>query len=253
MVGTMLWIYLMMIRLSIYTVFKRYRLDWLQKCIDALNNQTCKDFEYIFLVYGKDNDVIGISNVLKTLTIPYKAYYEPDTESFIPALKLAVDKCGADLILRADAEDFLFPFAVERMLEFTEHQMIIPNYIPIDNDSNIIGNGVRGAVEDISSNCIMHKALFNKIKFNQYQVCRDGYAIIRGMKELGIKPYYLDESMFYYRKHPGSITNNVRTNDIKKWNEMLVDNMYKYNLNTTELLIDKNDKFIITSERIIER
>jgi len=241
-------------KISLYTVLKRYPTNWLRYCIRGVMNQTYTNTEYVFVIYGADNDLDGILRELEPLDGNYKLYYIPEVEGFVDAIRFAVSKCDGDYVLRADSEDELLPYAIETMVkECKDDVIIIPNHVSVDNEGNILDNNVDGKLMNISSNCIMRRDYFNKVKLHKLQSCRDGYTILLALEHDGRSATYLPVPLFKYRKNPGSITNNTRTTDIKKFNEQLVDNMYHYGLDDEEILIDHNDKFLITSKRMIER
>lgn len=235
-------------KVSVYTVFKRYPLNLLEQCINGLNKQ--KIDEYVFLVYGGYNDLIGIKNILNKCNFKVKFKHRPDIELFIDAIRYAVNICSYNYILRADAEDILLFNAIKHMN--IGKDIVIPNYIPIDIKGKCTDE-VKGNVNNISSNCIISKDLWYKVKFHNFQVCRDGLSIMRTIEQLGINCTYIDKPLFMYRKNPGSLTNNTRTEHIVKWNERLINNMYNYNLESDEIVIDENSHYIITNKRKIER
>ena len=45
----------MIVLISLYTVNKNTNLDWLEQSLVAINAQTYKNFNYLFLDYGSDN------------------------------------------------------------------------------------------------------------------------------------------------------------------------------------------------------
>lgn len=237
--------------ITIYSVFKRYPLHYLKECIEGINGQTYTNFNYVFVIYGEYNDISGINEILKFLKCEYTLYIITEVESFIEAIKYAVSKCSTKYILRADCEDFLLPNALEKMIELNE-KLVIPNYISVDVNGLVLEENVDGSIDNISSNCLMNRHLFELVKFHDFQVCRDGFAIVEYLKKMNIPITYLKEPLFKYRKNPGSITNNTRNQFIRKHNEQLVNDMYRYKLDSDEIVIDKNEYFIITNKRKIK-
>lgn len=210
--------------ISIYTVFNKYPLDWLNQAVEGIRSQTYQNTEYIFLIYGEGNDLAGILNILNDVNV--KIYYQPDIDNFISAIKFAIGKCNGDYVCRADGEDILYPNAIKEM-EMFDADMVIPNHDSIDNDGGIIEYNVNGMVSNISSNCIISKRLFNVTRFHEHQSCRDGYALLKQIERSDFTLIYLGTSLFKYRKNPGSITNNVRNKEKIAFNEYLVNKMYE--------------------------
>jgi hypothetical protein len=235
-------------KISVYTVFKRYPLNFLEECINGLNQQSFD--EYVFLVYGTDNDLTGITKVLSKCNFEYKFRYTPEIELFIDAIRYAVGICTHDYVLRADSEDILMEGAIRKMM--LNKDIVIPNYIPMDINGKC-GTEVKGNVNKISSNCVISKRLWNSVKFHSFQVCRDGWSIQRTLQALGIECTYLDQPLFFYRQNLQGLTNNTRSKHVLQWNERLVNNMYDYNLDTSEIVIDENEYYIITNKQKIRR
>ena len=243
-----------MIKVSCYTLFKRYPLPWLREALHGVISQTYPNIEYIFVIYGHDNDINGIIKELEILNGNFKLYYMLENESFTHAIKYAVSKCTGEFVIRCDGEDILLPNSIEIMVNaLNDSDMIIPNYMSMDNYGNIIDENCSGTLYNISSNCLIRKNVVENTKFHEFQSCRDGYAILKHMEKNELKLTYLDIPLFRYRLNPEGITLNTRTNDSKKFSELLVDNMYKYNLDTDEIFIENNDKFLITSKRTIKK
>lgn len=211
-------------KVSIYSVFMRYPLNYLEEAINGVRCQTYKNTEYVFVIYGKNNDLDGILNLLTGINV--RIYYKPEIENFVEIIRFAVDQCNGEYVLRADVEDYLYPFAIETMLNY-DGDIIIPNHTPIDVDGKIISPYVEGNVHNISSNCLTRKKLMQDCKFHHYQSCRDGYALVKYIKYKGLKITYLGGTpLFKYRKNPGSITNNSRSKEMIAFNEWLVDGLY---------------------------
>ena len=213
-------------KVSIYSVFKRYPLDWLERAISGVRCQRYKNTEYVFVIYGKNNDLDGILNLLTGVNV--RIYYKPEIENFIEIIRFAVDQCSGEYVLRADAEDRLYPEAIETMLKY-DGDMIIPNHMPIDVNGRIL-NGtkpVKGNVHDISSNCLIRKSLIQACKFHNHQSCRDGYALVKYINHAGLKLTYIDEALFFYRFNPEGITNNSRSKEMMAFNEWLVNSLYE--------------------------
>ena len=238
--------------ISAYSVFHSYPLNWLQQALNGYATQTYTNKEYIFLIYGKDNDLDGILNTLSNVDIKYKLYFKPEIDNFIDAIHFAVSKCNGKYICRADAEDILLPNALSIMKDkIYSVMMVIPNYLSIDNDGSIIDSNVDGKIEHISSNCLISREHFNEVKFHKFQTCRDGLAIRNYFKDrYAIR--YLDIPLFKYRINTNGLPNNVRTTLIKEWNERIINDMYDWNLDDNEIIIDSTDTSITTNKRKME-
>ena len=211
--------------ISIYTVFNTYPLSFLREAIHGVRKQTYDNTEYIFVIYGKDNDLSGILKTVAIIDGNIKIYYKPDIDNFIKAIKYATSKCSGEYVCRADSEDILLDTAIEEMVKYKE-DMIIPNHISIDNDGSILDTDVKGNIHNISSNCLIRKKLVEQTKYHDIQTCRDGYAILKKIQHSNFTLRYLDKPLFKYRENPGSITNNSRSKETIAFNEGLVDGLY---------------------------
>ena len=215
---------------SCYSVFKRYPLEWLAETLDGVKSQTYPNTEYVFVIYGKGNDLDGILNLLTGLNV--RIYYKPEIENFIEVIRFAVEQCNGEYVIRADAEDKLFSYAIACMMEY-DGDMIIPNYMHMNTLSELESDvmPVKGNVNNISSNCLIRKSLMQNCKFHEFQSCRDGYALLKYIQHNNLKLTYVNKILFYYRINPGSITNNTRSKEMMAFNEWLVDGLYKEETN----------------------
>jgi glycosyltransferase involved in cell wall biosynthesis len=209
--------------ISLYVVFNKYRIDWLVECLKGVKNQTFDNLEYVFVVYGKDNDYKNIYKALSESELPFRLYDLPDTESFIDAIQYAWNKCKGEYVFRSDVDDIIMPNAILNQyiaIENEDASIIIPNYSTIEeNGSHTIHDGKE---KNLVCHALTEKDKLEYVKFLDGQTFRDGTKIIDTFKKYGFKISYLNSVSFIHRIHNKSLTYNE--NDVKIMDEKILKN-----------------------------
>lgn len=192
---------------SVYIVFNKYPINFLKECIIGVKNQTFNNLEYIFVVYGKNNDYTSIFNVISDCDIPFKIYKLEETENFIDAIKFAIDKCKGEFVFRSDADDLIMPNCIQNQYDYINQidaSIIIPNYLTIEeNGEHVVHSGKE---KSWVCHALTEKDKLEYVKFLEGQTFRDGTSIIETFKKYGFKIEYLDKVGFIHRIHKNSLT-----------------------------------------------
>ena len=209
--------------LTVYTVFKDYPVQWLSDAINSLRLQTFTDYEYILIDYGSKM----IHKFFKDFhnTQLHKTYMVEDM-NFIDAVKFAISKASGKYILRLDADDILFPTALERMVSvFKEHgskiSAVIPNHDRFSKE-DIIWN-YDGEVDNVMSCCMIEKKKYQYVNFMEKQAFRDGTNLLKHFKDYDFEVAYLKESLFRYRIHDKSLTHGTGNEELIKETDMMIN------------------------------
>jgi len=195
--------------ISCYIVFNKYPIEWLREALIGVKNIIYPNLEYVFVIYGKDNNYSSILSVLAETSIPFKIHIIDSTENFITAINFAVSKCNGEYIIRIDADDIIMPNSISsqfELMESTDSSMIITDYITIEKDGNHIKHD--GKIENIVSHALIEKDKFEYVTFLKDQKFRDGTSIISTFKKYGFKIEYLNKVGFIHRLHDKNLTHD---------------------------------------------
>jgi CDP-glycerol glycerophosphotransferase len=188
-------------KVSIYIVFNNYPIEWLKECIDGINGQTFTDYEVVVTLYGK-NDLHKTLEALNELNC--RILYRPDITNFVEAIRYTIPQCKGEYVIRADADDFLMPNAINRMYEYIEKEdssIVIPNHINQSTKEVIKGNYYNWVCH-----ALIEKDKYSYIKYLDGQTFRDGTSLIEAFKHYGFGISYIDIVGFMHRDNPNSIT-----------------------------------------------
>ena len=207
-------------KVTVYTVFKDYPIDWLKAAIGSLQKQEYIDYEYILVDYGSKMIHTFVKDKLNSNE--FRTFMTEDM-TFIEAIKFAVKQSTGKYILRLDADDILKPNALSRMVETIEKtnaSIVIPNHdrfvtgftnliIPLEEIAVLKEyNNYAGNIDNVMSCSLVEKKKYQYVQFIENQQFRDGTNILKAFKDYNFAIEYLPESLFYYRIHEKSLTND---------------------------------------------
>lgn len=196
--------------ISCYTVFNKYSTFWLKECVLAVKDIIYSNYEYVFVIYGQNNEYDPILDILNLMDGRVRLFYYPDSENFIDAITFAINKCRGEFLTRCDADDILMPNALNVMLEeINKHDasMVIPMYVELDAVTGKQGPKViEGKINNIVSHALIERDKYNYVKYIPGQTFRDGVSLMKTFNEYGFKVVYLDKVCFIHRINEKSLT-----------------------------------------------
>ncbi len=213
---------------------------YIRQAIESVLSQTFQDFELIIIDDGStDNskDIIEEYANNPKIKIIYQQNKGLNVTNNI-ALKVAKGK----YIMRLDADDFLHPEALEKMVTALEKDnelgLVFPDYYIVDAEGNIINEFKRHSFDkevsllDMPAHgaCTMIRKSFLKRLggYDEQYRCQDGYELwIKFINRYKVNN--INEPLFYYRRHGNNLTTNedkiletrkrIKENYLKKTNQ----------------------------------
>lgn len=193
--------------------------SFIRKAIESVLSQTFQDFELIIIDDGStDNSKEIIEEYASSddISIIYQKNRGLNITNNV-ALKASKGK----YIMRLDADDFIEPVALEKMVNELENDdqlgLIFPNYFIVDIDGNILSetkrhdftNEVNILDQPAHGACTMIKTDFLKKVggYDESYTCQDGYELwVKFINKY--KVTNINETLFSYRRHSNNLTNN---------------------------------------------
>ena len=213
-------------KLTLYTVNKNTNLDWLEQCLVAINAQTYKNFNYLFLDYGSDNFQKVhklVTSKLNNINYELRSIDPIVGFNFIDAIKYCMTKLEYDYIMRVDADDILANQGLEKLVEnLYNEDLVHGNYYFINDDNQMIEGNSHDKI--MPAHSLISKNIIKNIKWLQGQEFRDGVNLQEAINKGNYNIKKIEDHVFYYRKHSNSLTS-----DKEKIN--YTDNVIKKNLN----------------------
>lgn len=197
-------------------------LEWIQKSIDSILNQSYSNFEYIIVC---DNPLrIELLNFLKNLKDPrIKVIYNKKNLGLAKSLNLAFEHSSGTYIARMDADDIAYIDRFEKQLELMESNQgldfISGNVDIIDERDHIIqkAQGVEYKNNDLKeiltiANVFVHPTFFLKreifIKIGGYREfpASEDYDFVLRALSLKINMLHSNQTLLMYRMRRNSMT-----------------------------------------------
>jgi glycosyltransferase involved in cell wall biosynthesis len=222
---------------SIYITNYNYAA-FIRQSIESALKQTLQDFELLIIDDGsKDNskEIIETYRDNPKVSIIYQ-----QNKGLNVTNNIAMRAAQGRYIMRLDADDFLVPDALEKMVAVLEKDdalgLIFPDYYYVDKEGNITGEEKRHNFErEVSlydqpahGACTMIRLDFLKQigGYNESFTCQDGYDLwIKFITHY--KVTNINQPLFYYRRHGSNLTTNEeRILDTRKKIKQLFVNQY---------------------------
>lgn len=204
--------------LTVYITNYNYG-QYIQQAIESVLTQNFQDFELLIIDDGStDNSSLVIESYANNPKI--KVIYQQNKGLNITN-NIALSLSKAKYIMRLDADDYLAPDALEKMLNVLKNDsevgMIFPNYFLVDKDGKQIGEVKR---HDFTKNvelydqpahgaCTIINTEYLKSVggYDESYTCQDGYELwIKFISKYKVRN--IQESLFYYRQHGKNLTTN---------------------------------------------
>ena len=217
---------------SIYITNYNYG-QFIEEAIDSVCNQTYQNIELIIIDDGStDNShkIIESYSSLENIQIIYQT-----NKGLNVTNNVAIRTSRGKYIMRLDADDFLHPSAVDKMVTELEADsrigLIFPDYYYVDEASKIIGQEKRHNFDkDVTlydqpahgaCTLIKKENLVSVGGYNESYNCQDGYELwIKFINHFKVTNF--SEPLFYYRQHGKNLT---------KSEERILDTRAKINAN----------------------
>ncbi len=204
--------------ISVYITNYNYA-QFIRQSIESVLDQSFQDFELIIIDDGSTDgsrDIIEEYRNQERITIIYQKNKGLNITNNV-AMRVANGK----YLMRLDADDYLVPLALEKMVAPLEDDdelgLIFPDYYYVDAEGNITGQEVRHNFEkEVSlydqpahgACTIIRLSFLKKIGgYNESFTCQDGYDLwLKFILHYSVKN--VNEPLFYYRRHGANLTTN---------------------------------------------
>lgn len=203
---------------SVYITNYNYE-RFIEASIKSVLNQSLQDFELIIIDDGSTDgsrDIIETYRENPRVTIIYQQNKGLNITNNV-AMRVAQGK----YLMRLDADDYLVPEALEKMVALLEADeelgLVFPDYYYVDAEGNITGEERRHNFEkEVSlydqpahgACTIIRLSFLKKIGgYNESFTCQDGYDLwLKFIIHYSVKN--INEPLFYYRRHGANLTTN---------------------------------------------
>lgn len=213
---------------------------------DAINSALSQTYKNIQIVCVNDGSTDNSGEIIKSFADKYKNilfFDNKENKGVIYSRNLAIDACKGEYILPLDADDVIESSYVEKAVKILNENSnigIVYSKAKFFGSKNEDWNLPKYNNDSILyANVIFASALFRKSDFlraGKYKEnMKDGFEdwdLWLSFIELGLKPYRIDEVLFYYRQYAASsrskevILNNcnVLSNILKNHIELYTQN-----------------------------
>jgi glycosyltransferase involved in cell wall biosynthesis len=193
--------------------------DYIENAINSVLHQSFKDFELIVIDDGSTDKSLEILETYKrnkNISLVYQKNKGLNKTNNV-ALRLGRGK----YIMRLDADDYLVPDALEKMVgkmeANPEFALVFPDYYLIDEKNNVIGQVKRHnfttgvTLFDLPAHgactLIRRDVLLEIGGYDETFRCQDGYDLWLNII-VKFQVSNVNEPLFYYRQHAKSLTKN---------------------------------------------
>ena len=192
---------------------------YIEKAIQSVLNQTMRDWELIII---NDGSTDNTSDILKKYEHhPKIRITEQENRGLTVSNNIALRLCNGEYLLRLDADDYLDENALLILSNTLDAKpdvgLVYPDYYIVDEDGEVIeivrrkkiGEEVELLDLPAHGACTMFRkeCLLQIGGYEESIECQDGYDVWLKFIQL-FKPYNVNLPLFYYRRHPGSLSTN---------------------------------------------
>lgn len=203
---------------SVYITNYNYE-KFIRQSIESVLAQSLKDWELIIIDDGstdRSREIIEEFRDLERVTIIYQQNKGLNITNNV-AMRVAQGK----YLMRLDADDYLLPTALEKMVAPLEADptlgLVFPDYYYVDAEGNITGEERRHNFEkEVSlydqpahgACTIIRLSFLKKLGgYNESFTCQDGYDLwLKFIIHYSVKN--VNEPLFHYRRHGANLTTN---------------------------------------------
>ena len=208
----------MNVKVTIYITNHNYA-KYIKRSLNSCLNQSFKDYEIIIIDDGStDNSKSVITKLSKNSPIITSIFQK--NLGFIKTCNKALYAAKGKYILRLDADDWLHPNAIEIMYNYLERnkdaEFVFPDYYEVDHKGKIMSHIKRHDFKSVKlldqpahGACALFRVSTLKLNggYDEKFTCQDGVDIWLCFQKK-YKIHNINLPLFYYRKHPVSLTTN---------------------------------------------
>ena len=214
---------------------------YIEQAVDSIINQTYPRIEIIIIIDNPGNvEIIDRLNEKYRDTDQIKIIVNGQNMGLAESLNVGIDYANGFYIARMDADDISLPDRISKEINYLEAQgldLVACAVEKIDGDGNSLGAIHPTAIspEEISryiayKNPIVHPTVIMKTeavrsvgKYRNFNACQD-YDLWTRFVTQGYKLGQLDEILFCFRRHKGSITATRRFSQVI--NELYIQDLF---------------------------
>lgn len=207
-------------KITVYITSHNYA-KYIEQAIRSVLNQTFQDFE---LLIFNDGSTDNTAEILKKYdTCDNIKIINQENQGLPKTCNNALKIAQGEYIMRLDADDFLDENALSVMSNtlnaHPEAGLVYSDYYEVDKEGKILNIirrdkiGEEDKILDLPAHgaCTMirKKCICELGGYNDNTLCQDGYGLwIKFIKQF--KPYNINLTLFYYRKHNDNLTSNTK-------------------------------------------
>ena len=208
-------------KITVYIVNRNYGA-YIRLALESVISQTYKNIELI-IVDDNSNDNSRV--LIKTFKKKYKKtiiLFNKKKIGLVKNINRVIKKSKGKYIIRLDSDDYLHPKAVEKMyLKIKNNKkigLVFPNFYWINSNGEILSkfkynyksNHLIKYIPAHGACSLINKKILKKIGgYNELFDRQDGYYIWFSILLNNFKIFHIKESLFFYRKHNRSLSNNI--------------------------------------------
>ena len=175
---------------------------YLREAIESIRKRSFRDFELLFVDDGSSDQSLKIAASYDDI----KIIVNTKNEGIAFSSNRALERAKGKYIMRLDSDDLLHPYALEDLYNQMEANptwaIIYSGYYEVDEKLNILQKIDKNVSHHIAGSLMSKKAI-NEIKFRnglKHFDSQEIYTRILNSFSYG----YLEQPLFYYRKHENS-------------------------------------------------
>lgn len=197
--------------------------DYVERTMDSiLSHHQGDDFEYIFLDDAStDSTLIKALKYGKDKRVQYRV--NTNNKGLASSSNDALSMCRGKYVMRVDADDLILPFAIQMMKEQIEEDnasVVYPAYKEINETEEVISDVINPRDHHHAGCALMDKKMINEIRFTDGLKHWDSKDLFNRINRK-FKKTYAQEPLWYYRKHPKSLSANKSIERMKAHEEVM--------------------------------
>ena len=212
-------------RVSVYTC--AYNAEkFIGQCVSSVlwsNRYLPEPFEYVFVDDGSSDRTIMELSKYVTDDRRIKILMNEQNEGLAFSSNKALNHCRGNYVMRVDADDWLIPGSIHRMIQEMDKTgagIIYSGYHETDE------NGVRTkeVLPDINHHAgcaLMEKRMINEIRFTDGLRHWDSLDLYNRIKAKNFRVGYINDPLWYYRRSLKSLSSKNTKDRLKAYDEVM--------------------------------
>lgn len=211
---------------------------YLEKCVDSIFKNKLKFIDSVTIINDSSND--NTNQIINNLLIKYKKinYHEVNFRSLTKTMNYGIKKTKSEYISKIDADDWIgedFAYNYFNNLLKKKYDYIYGNVIVYDEVKDLyfkkkqkVHKFLNKLYYPLGSGTIFKKSIWEKIGgYNENLYYQDDYDFWLKINRIkNIKIGYIDQNLYYYRKHNKSMSKNFLSKNYTKY-KLLFNNIFK--------------------------